>query len=354
MDSNLQKELVGKYIQAPISVELKESIENGPPAEESNSMARDFYGTQTYNPVFDYIWKTHTNQPGQWFGSEWRIAKYAEDNSILEENISSSGKKLKTKKADVFRKVIHLLSPVSIMEDAYAFPKTPGLPWHTRPSYNAFNKVNSPFNQAYIDVFASYLASRLAEKRISPHFVPFYGALTTMAKTYLYNITEDYASYRKERWFWNSIQAKNINFHIIDNEGEPITDPKMIFDITTRPSDDELNDDSDDSCDDLTISDDIDSKSHTFREEPVNNQCFNDLENAEINMDSLQCDINNVNNIEADYEGDDEGDDDQEDEDDDGPNIYLEFNNMPTMMAFYERQDGCMDDLLYDNEEVGK
>ncbi len=383
MDSKameLQKELIGKYIQAPITDQLRRSIEEGPPADESNSIAKDFYGTQTYNPLFDYIWKTHSSQAGQWFGSEWRISKYSckDNDSILEKNIAAcaaataaaTAAKVSTRKADVFRKVIHILSPTAILENVYSMPKTPGLPWHTRPSYAAFNKINSPFNQAYIDNFGSYLAGRLVERKISPHFVPYYGAVTTMSKTYMYNITEDYQSYRKESWFWDGVESKSVNFHIMDGDGNAITDPKIVHDIVTRPSSSELTDGASLDLDEsdkqalnvidmttiATSNGEVDTLDETDCLDMLNDMTLDTVDMN--NMGTSDCEVDNespddTTTVSENTSETDDEEDTEDTEEEDDIHIYLEFKDMPTMMVFFERQDGNMDDLLYDDEEVG-
>lgn len=324
------KDLVSKYVQAKISDELRKSIEEGPPSEESNSNAYNFHNLQTYNPIFDFIWRSHTNQPGQWLGSKWRIAEYDISESTLEANISdASNSEVKTVKTDCFRKVVHILNPTHIIQDVYRFPKTTGLPWHTVPVREAFNKIQSPFNKAYIDNFGSYLVGRLRETNISPHFSHYYGGLTTLAGKYLYNITDDYDTYKNLPWFWKGIKALNIRFHVLNSNGEPYEDIAAVKEITTEPIN--VSEDGDEIID---ISVDIDSS--------VNIECIEDADIPEAEADSISTDNSDCTD-----------DDEDEEEEDDNINIYLEFKDMPTMMMFFERQDGSMDDLFYDHEEVG-
>jgi hypothetical protein len=325
MSTELRKNLVGKYIQAPLSDTLKESIESGPDATESNSKAYSFYGIQTYNPLYDYIWRSHSNQSGQWYGTEWRISKYASNKSFIEKSAGGH-----IKEAACFRKVVHLLDPMSIIEDCYTFPKTPGLPWHTYSTYAAFNKIQSPHNQAYVDSFGSYLASRLREENISPHFALHYGSLVCMSKKYLYNITDDFQSYKNEKWFWDGIKLKNIKFHILDSSGQTITDPLLLNDIIVQPSTNEVVEEIELTADNIIVEDTLLTE-------------IDDIPDNNININIKSKTVNE----------EDEEDEEDDDEDDEKINIYLEFNDMPIMMSFYEKQEGCMEDLLYDNDEVG-
>jgi hypothetical protein len=317
MSNELIKKLVGKYIQAPITDILKESIELGPDAVESNSKASSFYGVQTYNPLFDYIWRSHSKQPGQWYGTEWRISKYNLNNSIIEKSIGGE-----SKVENCFRKVVHLLDPMSMIEDCYTFPKTPGLPWHTYSTYAAFNKIQSPHNQAYIDSFGSYLASRLREENLSPHFALHYGSLVCMSKKYLYNITDDFQSYKNEKWFWDGIESKGVKFHILDHSGAAITDPLIVNDIIVPPTNN-------------APPEEIELASENIIVEDMSITEIDDIDDDSDN--NLSVSASTIND---------------EDEFDD-LNIYLEFNDMPIMMSFFEKQAGSMEDLLYDADEVG-
>ncbi len=348
LDAALKMKLTGKYVQHPISEELRKSIEEGPPATESNSKAFSFTGLQTYNPIFDYIWRSHSKQPGQWFGTKWRISQYKEGTSVVEDSSNSS---LKVN-ATCFRKVVHLLDPIAILQDKYTSPKTPGLPWHPCSTYAAINKVQSPHNQAYVDAFGSYLCSRLREENISPHFALHYGSLVAMSEKYLYNITDDFNTYKQEKWFWSAIKNKNITIHILDASGAPITDEETINEIMSG------------------CNTPIEVEEVVIETAPIEIGEIETIEDYDVpciedhgdsmSANRIASEIGNSSNrknkkdeAEDDSEDDSEDEEDGEDEDDQEINLYIEFNKMPTIMSFYEKQEGSMDDLMYDNDEVG-
>lgn len=335
---DLRMKLTGKYVQWPISEELRKSIEAGPPANEANSKASSFSGLQTYNPIFDYIWRSHSNQLGQWFGTKWRLSKYNGPNakSVIESSANPSEKT----SAECFRKVVHLLDPIAILNNQYTFPKTPGLPWHTYSTYAAFNKVQSPHNQAYIDAFGSYLCSRLREENISPHFALHYGSLTAMSDKYLYNITDDYETYKNEKWFWKGVETGELTIHVLDNSGVPINDTVLLNELINKykympETKEEVKEEI------LEVSmDSIDAIGHIEAIEDF------DIPICEVETKKERTPSKSLE--------DDEDDDEEEDGDEeDGINIYIEFNRMPIIMSFYEKQEGSMDDLMYDNGEVG-
>ena len=55
--------------------------------------------------------------------------------------------------------------------------------------YNQF--LHSIYNSAYIDVFGTYLCSKLVEDNISPHFPLFYGTTQTCFKKYSFEVDDD-------------------------------------------------------------------------------------------------------------------------------------------------------------------
>ena len=325
MDTSNRK-LIGKYIQAPISDKLEQSIKEGPPAIESNSKAFDFNAIQTYNPMFDYIWRSHSSQPGQWFGTEFRISQYNGDKSIIETNISvDSSQNIINKETSVFRKVVHLLEPMRVLENKYTPPKTTGLPWHTQSTYAYINKIQSPHNQAYVDTTAAYLVSRLREENISPHFSLHYGSLTMISNTYLYNITDDYQSYKKEKWFWSGITKHNIPIIVTDTSGNKITD----IDVLSEYQSPENNI--------------VEVEELIVEAVTVNS----DMELVEYDIPMSSDDKNT---------SDDSSSEDSDTSDDSSSSnirIFLEFKNMPIMMSFFEKQSGSMENLLFDSDEVG-
>ena len=61
------KSYLGRYVQAPVGEQLKDSLEG-------------YHGIQAYVPIMETIWKLHSDQPGQWFGSKYRIQSFRDDS----------------------------------------------------------------------------------------------------------------------------------------------------------------------------------------------------------------------------------------------------------------------------------
>jgi hypothetical protein len=251
---------------------------------------------------------------------------------------------------------VHLLDPIAILQDLYTAPKTPGLPWHTRSTYAAINKVQSPHNQAYIDAFGSYLCSRIREENVSPHFSLHYGSLVSMADKYLYNITDDYDTYKQEKWFWSAINSKNIKIHILDCSGNPITDQEVIDEIMdevcnaeeivvpTEPI----------QVGEIEVIEDYDIPVMEIIDNKVGDNRIGDKIGKPINKNNGKArKEDDESQNDEDDESFDQDDGEEDDDEENEVNIYIEYNTMPIIMSFYEKQDGSMDNLLYDNDEVG-
>ncbi len=348
------KSYLGRYVQAPVGEQLKDSLIG-------------YHGIQAYVPIMETIWKLHSDQPGQWFGSKHRIQCYRDDddmpvvgdeaddtpvepNAEIELNDTTGGKEIQSVRAHM--KICHLLNPLHYLEGRYSFPKFNKLPWHDKPYRSAIQKLQSPFNQAYVDTLGMYLVGKLAEDDVSPHFLPFYGAVTAIADKYIYNITDDYPSYRREPWFWRGLKEKNIPF-CIKNQYEPSEEiPQELVEAITTPPDD------------LDFGDDDDHSSASVESLPVDPQLRSSAEIVDDLLLQEDADILTVSSAseslndssESELTGDEEV---SEEEDDDASStgseikIGLEFADMPVLLAFQKEADGVMDDLLFDEEEVG-
>jgi hypothetical protein len=121
-------------------------------------------------------------------------------------------------KHPVFLKRAHLLDPMDKMSGAYLTPSEGGLPAPSVPWLAALKKLNDPLNEAYVDALFALHADKMVLTGLSPHWCRCYGTYTARAQTYLYDITEEYDSLRKEPW-WNRHQRLGL-FSVIKDEGE--------------------------------------------------------------------------------------------------------------------------------------
>ena len=144
---------------------------------------------------------------------------------------------------ELFVKRVHLVEPIPTMEGVYVLPDDGSLPQAGDAWKKTLTKIHNPYNEAYIDALCAASLSRLVETGASPHWAKFYGTFNARVEKYLYNITGEYSSLRKTKWF-----DKNKNkglFNLVTVGEDPYKkDPIEIF---------EGDDDDDDeiACDNL-------------------------------------------------------------------------------------------------------
>jgi hypothetical protein len=102
---------------------------------------------------------------------------------------------------ELFLKRVHLVEPIQAMDNTYVLPEDGALPQDGDAWKKTLTKVHSPYNEAYIDSLCAATMSRLVETGKSPHWTRFYGTFNSRVKKYVYNISDEYASLRRERWF---------------------------------------------------------------------------------------------------------------------------------------------------------
>ena len=314
-----------KVLNFPISKSLLESSE--------------FSNLQTYYPGMGVV--CELKQPPKediWLDHAYRIisAESFESKSStllslrIERNSSQSG--LGVSDVSGFRKVTHLVDPVSWLQGKYSTPKQPILPGHNQ-TWGAMNvKLQDPMNQAYIEALANYSFSRLREGEYTPHFHKFYGSFCAVAKQYLYNITDSYMSYRHHRWFWDA--QENKLFEVAFDEENLNEELRSMI------------------CEKPTNGFESDEEGSEEEEE------LEGLECASPETGSLKS--ANMSDMKTVDESDSQEDEEEEEEDEDDSTdskdeltIYAKIANFPVMVIYTESSEGTMDDLLDDFEEVG-
>ena len=214
---------------------------------------------------------------------------------------------------DAYLKVTHLVDPIRVLQK------------DEKLDINL--KLSNPMNQAYVETVASYALGKLRKENISPHFNLFYGAFTSIAKTYNFNISDEVESYRMYKWFWENIENKNVTVFV---DGDDKDNSKEIYDeIMVKPE----------YCLD---------KKETNEIEELNGLDIND--SYEVNsLDSASLVTESIATDDSDISSEEEDDEDDEDE----YNVFIKLNDFPTMMIFTEKNESTLDDLLEDYELVG-
>jgi len=269
---------------------------------------------------------------------------------------------------NVFTKIVHLLNPVDILKEKYVCPEHPLVPQSEKTWKHTLFKLHSHNNQAYVDAVANFVLSRFRELDLTPHCILSYGSFTGISKSYQYNISGEYDSYRQSRWFWKGMQSHSARLTIIRDGEQHIKDmeefKELYKELTTCPFDDK-DEELEVQLDSLEeLDSDIESvTSFTFDTIEDNAENINDI--FEINKkmtNQLLGDSKSITSIsnfdsgsefgsnEESEEGSDEGSDDESELDID---ICLDIPNMPIIMIAQEAQEGVMDELLDEDEIDG-
>ena len=318
--------LKGSFVPTPKFVEV--------PISETLQKEKGFHNLQTYHPGMGIlcnlrgppkgdIWLDHAQRV---IGTEGGSSKRSQPLTLrVEKNSDQRG--LEVEDVSGFRKITHLLDPVSWLQGKYSAPRDTLLPGHQETWALMNTKLQDPMNQAYIEAIASYCFSKLREGDFTPHFHKFYGAFCCVGDTYSYNITDSYLSYRNRRWFWEA-QEKNLFTVGFEDEDVPEEVRKAVLEKPEyyESSDEEDNDEQEsaEELEDLTCEKDETGSLHSAH--------FSEMKT----LDS-----------ESEEEEDDETDEKDE------LNLYAEIHKFPVMTLYTEFSEGTMDDLLDNFEEVG-
>jgi hypothetical protein len=249
-----------------------------------------------------------------------------------------------------YMKVTHRLDPIQWIRGKYSLPGNAVAPKHKKTWKTTSKKLSDPWNQAYIDTIASYAVSRLRKAGLSPHFNEFYSAFTASANTYSYNLTDDFDSYRHDRWFWNGRKRGLYSLKVVSEDASEIPE-EVLNDIFT-----EL-------CDGSDGSEGSEAKGLSDAEELSDAEGLSDAEegDAEEGSDTLSVAEEEVApslTVGAVEEASLHSDAMSSvsfatDEDEYSFKILCEIKNFPVMMILTEESRGTMDALLDNFLEVG-
>ena len=316
-------------------------------SEDEMTTFSNYTHLQRYHPAID-LFKisdsvySHKNVelPSKYYIDSWG----SQDAPKIWNTVRKNGSELEP--CQTFVKVIHLLNPIDMIKEKYTCPDHPLIPQSENTWKKTLQKIHNHNNQAYVDTVANFVLSRFRELNLTPHCVYYYGAMTGISKSYQYNISNEYNTYRQCRWFWNGLKSHNAHLTVTSDIPEDLHE-----EITRCPFDDsdiELEDYN------IEISDTESVNSYTFDNIEENADNVNDI--FEINnkiFGKLKLD-NDVKDIEGECEeGEGEGEEGEEGEGDEGDeysddelDICLEIPNTPVILIYQEAQEGVLDNLL--------
>ena len=255
------------------------------------------------------------NESNILFDNEYTIhnIQFTEDNKIKGNCVLKTMFKNNLIDLDSYLKVTHLLDPIHFIKNKYS-------------EEGIKEKLENPWNQAYVETMASYALGKLREQDVSPHYNLFYGAYTSVADKYSYNISDEVESYRMYRWFWNGIENEQITIEV---EGDDeVIKAELLSEIMVKPE----------FCIESSNNDDNDL---------IEELKGVDLESSKNDLESL--DSASLTTVSA---KDDSTNSYASNESDDC-NVFLTVKNFPVMMIFTEKNNSTMDDLLENFKEVG-
>lgn len=329
---------------------------------------------QRYHPAID-IFKipdfvlTHKNLelPSKYYIKNWESQD--ETNKKIWNTLRISSDSEVPEESKTFVKCVHLLNPIDIIKEKYICPEHPLLPQSENTWKNTLLKLHSHNNQAYVDTVANFVLSRFRELDLTPHCVLYYGASTGISKSYQFNISGEYDTYRQCRWFWKGMKSHSARLTVVrgDPDIEAIPNFEELYkELTTCPFD-ENDSDSDTSEIEIKLEDVIEEpisdnesiKSFTFDNIEEDAQNVKDIFEINKNItrrgslkksESIDSYSESESESDIDEETDDESDDETIDVDID---ICLEIPNMPIILIQQEAQEGVMDSLLDEDEIDG-
>ena len=227
-------------------------------------------------------------------------------------------------------KVTHLLDPVRWMKGRYEFATAPANPTRKKSWARTQEKLKDPMNQAYVEALSYFSLSRLRELDASPHFPFYYGSMTAIADKYMFNISEEYDSFRNTRWFWRGLDAKRFAV-----QADFETDSDRAY-WTQKPS---------------FINEGGDS---TNSEEDSENEASGDESLKAESVPDGAGSIHTADNLSFHSQSSqDESEGDSEENEEEDPHFFAEFNDFPVMLMYLEKSEGVMDTLLENHSLVG-
>lgn len=181
-----------------------------------NSPFRNFRFLQNYWPMLNYFkLPEYSEYENCELDSEYSIINWIKEISpqIWSANIINT----KTEEAstgNIFIKNSHLIDPLELIKGEFSIPKCAALPNYSKSWIQAYEKIQSRDNQAYIDCFANFLFSHLREQDITPHCILFYGARIGISDSYEFKISDQFESIRNQKWFWSGMEKMDAHLKL--------------------------------------------------------------------------------------------------------------------------------------------
>jgi len=277
----------------------------------------------------------------------------------------------------MFVKRVHLVEPIPTMEGTYSLPTDGALPQPQEYWKNTLTKIHDKYNEAYIDSLCCATVSRLVETETSPHWCRFYGAFNGRVNKYLYNITGEIYSLRRERWFNKNKRAGIFKITVVgeDPEQKPLVQiveegGEIECDALENGANEIVNisiNDNESDCISEAPSTDDEAPIELLEDRPVriikmDKNTSDEEEASNTEHSSSDCNEDSDCSEESSSKGSESEDSQEDDESDcdsesyDGNNnqceFFAEFADFPVQVTLMERCTGTMDALLDIEEDA--
>jgi hypothetical protein len=370
------------------------------------------HSIQSYSPLYDQYVKIGAQDDYQKFGLKSKYKICSISNTFSE---NDDGQKIyvgqitdsdgNTRDARFVIKKNPILEPVKYMRGIYdtgnSFASLPATKARRAETIAKTMDVN---NEAYTESFFIYLASKLTEDDIAPHFPLFYGAINGISRTFKYNMTDEIDDFQEEAWFYSNVgriftidssvspeflkekHSRNLpplNDLILDSgvsgettlengveiavdDGDIAVDDGDIAvddgDIAVDDGDDDVINLDDDDIQDIDDEQDINDDDDVNGEEQEDEDDDGDEDDGDeddgdddVNSDEQDEDDGNVNSEEQEDSEDGRsssgGSSDYSSDgsyaSDNGIDFYAIFHEFPVQMTFMEACDGTLDSLIF-------
>jgi hypothetical protein len=314
----------------------KPEFYSGPMPDDMKKI-RGYSALQTFFPSLTSLNPAMKDVQGEevWMDHAWRVvgADISGGTGPCTVKIQKRVGGTEVKEHGVFLKTTHLLDPVHWIRGEYSLPSDAALPGNQKTWATAWKKIHDPWNQAYVESVASYAVGRLREEGVTPHFNMFYGSFCAKAATYRYNLTEDFYSYRNERWFWKGYDKSRFKLFVRNRKNSDAPVPQDVQDFVFEAQ-----------CDSGYSSS---VETGTSEEE---------LDNIVVNGPTAEGSIHSADSMsEVSYKKDSDSCTSSESKTSfilDSYEVYAEITDYPVMLIFTEKNEGTMDELLMDVDKV--
>lgn len=262
---------------------------------------------------------------------------------------------------------MHLVEPVDTLAGEYILPADGALPALRGPWQRALRKLNDPYNEAYTDVVAAAMMSRLAETGRSPHFCRFYGTFNCRVPEYWYNATDDMADIEGEPWFAEGLRTGNLVV-VAHDTWEPTLSVQLQrpwenvrrrldaaaeeMSLTESEGSSENTESSDEQDSDASLTEsEAESQTPTATTDDWSSETpLSDLEEADIDASGSAVVRRPRLRLER-ISGGDSGNSGSQPEEEDDVEYKILMRDFPVQSTILERCDGTLDDLMEDELE---